>query len=132
MNTSRWQQLQSLFHLVADLPEEEREHALFEKCAEPDLRAEVLALLRADHQTQAGAPPQPAGEELPAAFIGPYRLLRCIGSGGMGTVYLVEREAAGIRQRAALKMLAPHAAGPSFVERFHREQHILASLSPIS
>ena len=32
------------------------------------------------------------------------------------------------RNASALKMLAPHAAGPSFIERFHREQHILGSL----
>jgi serine/threonine protein kinase len=43
-------------------------------------------------------------------------------------VYLVERMAGGVLQRSALKVLAPHAAGPAFVERFHREQHILASL----
>ena len=34
----------------------------------------------------------------------------------------------GAPQRSALKVLSPHAAGPSFVERFHREQHILSSL----
>src|ERR1039457_4162332 len=34
----------------------------------------------------------------------------------------------GVVQRSALKVLAPHAAGPAFIERFHREQHILASL----
>jgi serine/threonine-protein kinase len=60
--------------------------------------------------------------------IGPYTLIRLLGSGGIGSVYLAERIAGGTPQRAALKMLAPHAAGPSFIERFHREQHILASL----
>jgi len=40
----------------------------------------------------------------------------------------VERMIGGALQRSALKVLAPHAAGPSFAERFHREQHILASL----
>jgi serine/threonine-protein kinase len=34
----------------------------------------------------------------------------------------------GALQRSALKVLAPHSAGPAFIERFHREQHILASL----
>jgi serine/threonine-protein kinase len=64
--------------------------------------------------------------------IGPYSLVRHLGSGGLGSVYLVERLTGGVIpsviQRSALKVLAPHAAGPSFIERFHREQHILASL----
>ena len=60
--------------------------------------------------------------------IGPYSLIRHVGSGGIGSVYLVERMVGGALQRSALKVLAPHAASPSFVERFHREQHILASL----
>ncbi len=128
MLAAQWQQLQSLFHLIADLPEDQREPALLDRCADPDLRAEVLALLRADQRMECIAAPVLAPEQPPAASIGPYLLLRCIGSGGMGTVYLVERDVAGTRQRAALKMLAPHAAGPSFIERFHREQHILASL----
>ena len=34
----------------------------------------------------------------------------------------------GTLQRSAMKVLAPHSAGPSFIERFHREEHILASL----
>ncbi len=60
--------------------------------------------------------------------IGPYKLLELLGSGGLGSVYLAERFLGGAPYRVALKMLAPHAAGPFFVERFHREQHILASL----
>jgi len=51
-----------------------------------------------------------------------------LGSGGIGTVYLVERIAGGVVQRAALKVLSLHAAGPFFADRFAREQHILASL----
>jgi serine/threonine protein kinase len=34
----------------------------------------------------------------------------------------------GALQRSALKVLAPHSAGPSFIERFHLEQLILGSL----
>jgi serine/threonine-protein kinase len=60
--------------------------------------------------------------------IGPYTLIRHLGTGGIGAVYLVERMVGGALQRSALKVLAPHSAGPAFIERFHREQHILASL----
>ncbi len=61
-------------------------------------------------------------------MVGPYTLIRRLGSGGIGIVYLVEREVAGVRQRSALKVLSPHAAGPSFVDRFEKERRILASL----
>jgi serine/threonine-protein kinase len=60
--------------------------------------------------------------------IGPYSIVRLLGSGGIGTVYLAEKIAGGVVQRAALKVLSLHAAGPSFADRFAREQHILASL----
>src|SRR5580692_11495732 len=70
----------------------------------------------------------PAGLLTLTGKMGPYTLLRLIGTGGIGSVYLVERNLGGAVQRSALKVLAPHAAGPSFVERFHREEHILASL----
>jgi serine/threonine-protein kinase len=55
-------------------------------------------------------------------------VLRVIGSGGIGTVYLAERLLGGAPQRVAVKVLSPHAAGRHFVERFHREQHILGML----
>jgi serine/threonine protein kinase len=71
---------------------------------------------------------KPRGAPFLSGKIGPYSLIRHLGSGGIGSVYLVERMVGGALQRSALKVLAPHAAGPSFVERFHREQHILASL----
>src|ERR1035437_4953262 len=41
---------------------------------------------------------------------------------------MVERIAGGALQRAALKVLSLHAAGPFFANRFAREQHVLASL----
>ena len=52
--------------------------------------------------------------------IGPYTLIRHLGTGGIGAVYLVERMAGGTVQRSALKVLAPHSAGQAFIERFHR------------
>jgi serine/threonine-protein kinase len=71
---------------------------------------------------------EPAQVQSLTGKIGPYTLIRHIGTGGIGAVYLVERLVGGALQRSALKVLAPHSAGPSFIERFHREQHILASL----
>jgi len=66
-----------------------------------------------------------AGEQT----VGPYRLLRQIGQGGMATVWLAERSDGLIARRVALKL--PHAVGfgpGSFADRFRREREMLAAL----
>ena len=61
--------------------------------------------------------------------IGPYCLLRPLGHGGMGTVWLAERVDGALQRAVALKL--PHAASlhqPSLAHRFERERDILAAL----
>ena len=125
-DSEHWEQLQELFHLAEVTRDEDRERVLTEKCPDPRLRQRVMAIFRganieSEEQTHRRGP-------FISGRIGPYLLVRQLGSGGIGTVYLVERMVGGALQRSALKVLSPHAAGPSFVERFRREQHILASL----
>lgn len=64
----------------------------------------------------------------PGMLIGPYRLLREIGQGGMGTVWLAERSDAAFKREVALKL--PHASlsNRHLAERFSRERDILAAL----
>lgn len=59
--------------------------------------------------------------------IGPYRIVRLLGEGGMGVVYLVERTDVG--GQAALKLLRDAWISPSRRERFAAEQRVLAQLS---
>ena len=125
-DSEHWEQLQELFHLAEVTRDEDRERVLTEKCPDPRFRQRVMAIFRgasieSEEQTHRRGP-------FISGRIGPYLLVRQLGSGGIGTVYLVERMVGGALQRSALKVLSPHAAGPSFVERFRREQHILASL----
>ncbi len=124
-DSQNWEQLQDLFHRAGDAPYEGREQVLADLCPDPRLRQRVLDLLDA-----ASFEPQPrkVPNDRLHGKLGPYSLLRHLGTGGIGSVYLAERMVGGTPQRSALKVLAPHAAGPAFVERFHREQHILASL----
>ena len=69
-------------------------------------------------------------ESLPAGqIVGPYRLIREIGRGGMSTVWLAERADGAVKRPIALKL--PHAGshGAQFAERLVRERVILGSLT---
>jgi len=130
LDTDNWQLLQDLFHLAEVTPEADRERVLAQKCADEALCRRAMKIFdssRIDEKEETPASPLPEAPEL-TGKIGPYTLIRHLGTGGIGTVYLVERMVGGALQRSALKVLAPHSAGPSFIDRFHREQHILASL----
>ena len=121
-DAANWHELQRLFDLCADLPEAGRLPALNRACADPALRDRVLALLAASAAVES------VSTTPPPAFIGPYRIVREVGAGGLGVVYLVEKLADGVRLRAALKLLAPAAADAAFMERFRREEQSLAAL----
>ena len=129
-DADNWQLLQELFHLAEATPEADRERVLAEKCPDEELRRRAMDIFNASgvEEAEVAPAPIPAQVQFPSGKIGPYTLIRHVGTGGIGAVYLVERLMGGALQRSALKVLAPHSVGPAFVERFHREQHILASL----
>ena len=126
MDTDNWQLLQELFHLAEATPEADRERVLAEKCSDAELCRRALEIFKAS--TIEGEDEPAAEEPALTGKFGPYSFIRHLGTGGIGAVYLVERMVGGALQRSALKVLAPHSVGPSFVERFRREQHILGSL----
>jgi serine/threonine-protein kinase len=88
--------------------------------------AQLLRLARVagvlDHNTAA---PDPRPAAAPAR-IGPWRLLRAIGSGGMGEVWLGERDDGTVEQRVAIKRV--RADLPQFAARLREERRILARL----
>ncbi|MEP7363090.1 MAG: serine/threonine-protein kinase [Acidobacteriota bacterium] len=122
-----WDLIQELFHSLSPLPAEERARALE---AFPALRERVLELLAADDVAGAGGS---GAEQAQAAasvpMIGGYRVVRQLGAGGMGTVWLVEWETSGVVARGALKLLSAQVDSPSLRERFVREQKIIGSLN---
>lgn len=61
--------------------------------------------------------------------LGPYRVLRFLGEGGMGSVYLACREDREFEMKVALKLLHPYLALGAFRRRFRAERQILADLS---
>ena len=130
---ARWRLVQDLFHAAADLPAAEQ-HAFLESRTDGDttLVAEVEALLVEDRTPGSfldRSLPEVAnhllGPDSPGR-VGPYRVLRLLGEGGMGVVYLVEREDVG--GRAALKLLRDGWVSPSRRARFLGEQRTLAQL----
>jgi serine/threonine-protein kinase len=133
MNEQAAGRVDDLFHRALELPAYARARWLSAECAgDLALLAEVQGLLDA-HALRGGildAPPRSSGARDPGGprRIGPYRVIRELGRGGMGVVYLVERDDGHFRMRAALKLLR---GGPDAVElreRFHAERQILASL----
>ncbi len=71
---------------------------------------------------------RPGGAQSGQVIAG-YRLLRLLGQGGMGVVWLAERVEATFKRVVALKLLHLTLTGDSFDDRFHRERDILASLN---
>ena len=88
--------------------------------------ARLLRLSRVFGQLDANAGEAPATTPMPER-LGPYRLLRLIGSGGMGDVWLGERADGTVEQRVAIKRVRGSIA--AFAERLASERRILARLS---
>ena len=119
-----WARIDPLLDELLDLPPDRRAARLDEACRGDDaFRAQVERLLAADERagsfldTEAGAAfhllaeeaagsPAGAGDEAVAgARIGPWRLVRELGRGGMGAVFLAERADGQFQQQAALKVV---------------------------
>lgn len=69
-----------------------------------------------------------AGEVSPGSRIGPFRIERAIGSGGMGVVYRAHRDVGGFEQVVALKLLGGTRPDAAAIARFEREREILSRL----
>src|SRR6266849_1003590 len=140
MDSERWEQVQALFHKAADQPASERLSFLQAVSGDDrQLIADVLALLEEDARgsSRLGRDvAQVAGRMLaaPAATpvlpfeeFGPYRIREALGEGGMGVVYLAEREDLG--SLVAIKLLRDAWMSPARRERFASEQRTLAQMT---
>jgi len=122
----------ALFEQMLEIPEAERDAWLERNLAEqPELRVRVEAMVAADRSARllTGAALDEVDEELPPERIGAYRIVRRIGRGGMGSVYLGARATGDFMHEAAIKIIKPGLLSEALVERFERERQTLASLS---
>ncbi len=132
--STTWQQLESQFDRLMRLPEARRQnqlHAL--KRERPGLARQLEALFAGADQTL-GFSANTASEELleaiqpgPGSLLKDYRLIKKLGQGGMGVVYLAHRET-DYAQSVAIK-LGRYSLDPEASTRFQRERQILAQLS---
>jgi serine/threonine-protein kinase len=135
----RWRRIQELFDAAFEVEESERSSWLAARCGDDEsLCADVLALLgSAEENTRlereldrAVADAALEIDELqPGRKIGRYRIVRLLGRGGMGAVYLAERVEGEFEQQVALKLIGRALPGSALTRRFRAERQILAQLN---
>ena len=135
---TRWPEVDRLFAEALEHRPDERRAFVDAAAADLELRQAVLALLDAETASQGfldrpgPAATQLALQELAAGdrprHIGRYTVVREVGRGGMGTVYLAELDGDGFRQQVAIKVLRRGLDTADVVSRFYTERRILASL----
>ena len=138
MDGKRWEQVQALFQQAAEQPASQR-LSFLQAASDGDeqLISDVQALLEEDARDslldrplthvvvrvlETDSPPSAFSQEF-----GPYRIRELLGEGGMGVVYLAERE--DLSSFAAIKLLRDAWMSPARRDRFAAEQRTLAQLT---
>ena len=140
MTPKRWNIVQKIFDQALKLAPQDRAAYLNAACKDDKaLLEEVTSLLEADQEensllaghaldaldvTQLSEALSLEGQEM-----GPYRLIRQLGEGGMGIVYLAERVDGVFEQQVALKLIKRGMDTDRIVRRFEAERNILARLN---
>lgn len=143
LSLSDWDGVGDLVEQAVQLPHPARDTLLREACGDDLDRLARARLVLAAAARAEGFLEQPAIEFAPALLddatsgtvgrgpdpvaIGAYRIQRPIGRGGMGEVYLAERDDDEFRRQVALKVVRA-GLGSELVARFRIERQLLASL----
>lgn len=141
MTPERWRKIESIFQTVVEKPKPERQLMLTQYCGnDMELRREIEALLSEDDTNDfddfiqapikdvARSLPQPTTDNYIGTNIGPYHVVKLLGQGGMGAVYLAERADAEFYRQVALKIVRRGMDSNFVLKRFRVERQILATL----
>jgi serine/threonine protein kinase/Tol biopolymer transport system component/tetratricopeptide (TPR) repeat protein len=141
MTPERWKKVEEVFEAALERSPEERRGYLAEVCAGDEaLRGQVETLI-ASYEAAGSFIEAPAiapdsartliDENSPAMVgrrVGSYKLVREIGRGGMGSVYLAVRADDEFQKRVAIKLIKRGMDTDFIIRRFRNERQILASL----
>lgn len=130
--TRQWEQVKELFEACLECAPERRDEFLDHACAEnPTLRLEVASLISAYGRSEGLSVHPWTGRFLeegePDKVIGQYHLIRKIGEGGMGQVWLAE-QSEPLKRLVALKLIHGGIFDPALLRRFQAERQSLASM----
>jgi serine/threonine protein kinase len=136
----RWRQIESLFLQALEHSGSERQQFIDEACHGDDDSRRSVAMLACDNPSSLIKLTSIADEEFPdrngddgaaaemaGRRIGPYRVVRLLGHGGMGSVYLAVRDD-HYQKEVAIKLLKRGMDTDSLLSRFRQERQILANL----
>jgi eukaryotic-like serine/threonine-protein kinase len=138
MNPDKWKKIESICYEAMDLRGEKLDTFLLNSCGEDkEVLNEVKSLLK---QAQTELPIRPfaaarssaifsGNPDVSERFIGPYRLIRELASGGMGQVFLAVRDDDQFERFVALKVIRKDLVDKRILDRFYEERRILASLN---
>ncbi len=144
IDPDRWRVVSGILDDVLDLPPDARASRLDEACgSDVELRRDVEDLIAASESpdgflstpaVERAAPliaevaPDPHGASIAGQRVGPYRLVRALGAGGMAVVWLAEREDGQFQQQVAIKFVKQGLLSLEAQRRFLQERQILARL----
>ncbi len=142
LNAERWSRVEELFAHASELTPGERARYLDGACGDDlELRDYVSSLLKADPSVEASieqtivntvrvafGDDTSQAEQMKGQMIGPYRVERLLGSGGMGMVYLAQRADEQFDQQVAIKLGRHRLVDPQTELRLRNERQFLANL----
>ena len=132
--------VKGLFAEALEMPEAQRRELVEQTASvDPTVAAELESLLAVheraegnrlalEHSTTGPVAGVVAGRSMVGRMVGAYRLLKQIGGGGMGVVYLAERADGQFDKKVAVKLIRPGMDTGEIMQRFELERHTLASL----
>ena len=139
MPPADWHKIETVFQAALDVPTAERPAWLARQCGEDvELCREVQSLLAAEaeadnflrtpHLAKVASHLIASVEDYLYQRIGPYKILREIGRGGMGIVYLASRDDDQYSKQVAIKLIKRGMDTDAVLQRFRHERQILANL----